>query len=102
MNLPQLPQDKANHLFYGALTFCLVLLIAHFLFPNDQIGFACLITVLSAIGKEANDAWINWETTGNPRQGPHGVELLDAVATISGGILAALPLLILQIPIIQG
>ncbi|CAB4240992.1 hypothetical protein UFOVP24_32 [uncultured Caudovirales phage] len=102
MNLPQLPQDKANHLAYGALTFSIVLLIAHFLFPNDQIGFACLITVLSAIGKEASDAWINWKATGDPMKGPHGVELLDAVATISGGALAGLPLLILQIPIIQG
>ena len=98
MNLPSLPRDKANHLFYGATTFSLVLLIAHFLFPADQIGFACLITVLSAIGKEVSDAWINWKTTGNPMQGPHGVELLDAIATISGGALAGLPLLILQIP----
>ena len=70
------------------------------MFPNDQIGFAGLITVLSAIGKEAHDAWVNWKTTGDPMQGPHGVELLDAVATISGGALAGLPLLILQIPII--
>jgi hypothetical protein len=100
MNLPQLPQDKANHLAYGALTFSIVLLLAHFMFPNDQIGFAGLITVLSAIGKEAHDAWVNWKTTGDPMQGPHGVELLDAVATISGGALAGLPLLILQIPII--
>lgn len=97
MNLPQLPQDKANHLAYGALTFCLVLLIAHFLFPNDQIGFAALVTVLSAVGKEAHDAWVNWKATGNPKKGPHGVELLDAVATISGGALAALPLFIIQI-----
>lgn len=102
MNLPSLPQDKANHLFYGAVTFCLVLLIAHFLFPANQIGFAGLITVLSAVGKEAHDAWVNWKTTGDPMKGPHGVELLDAVATISGGVLAALPIFILQIPIIQG
>ena len=97
MNLPQLPQDKANHLAYGALTFCLVFLVAHFLFPSDQIGFAALVTVLSSIGKEVHDAWVNWKATGNPMKGPHGVELLDAVATISGGALAALPLFIIQI-----
>ena len=68
------------------------------MFPNDQIGFACLITVLSAVGKEAHDAWVNWKTTGDSMQGPHGVEWLDAIATISGGALAALPLFILQIP----
>jgi hypothetical protein len=100
MNLPQLPQDKANHLAYGALTFCLVFLVAHFFFPSIQLGFAFLITVISAVGKEASDAWINWKATGDPMKGPHGVELLDAVATISGGVLASLPLLILQIPII--
>jgi hypothetical protein len=97
MNLPQLPKDKANHLAYGALTFSILLLIAHFLFPADQIGFAFLITVISAIGKEASDAWINWKATGDPMKGPHGVELLDAVATIFGGALAALPLFIIQI-----
>jgi len=98
MNLPQLPQDKANHLAYGALTFCLVFLVAHFLFPSIQLSFAFLVTVLSAIGKETNDALVNWKATGNPMKGPHGVELLDAVATISGGALAALPLFIIQIP----
>ena len=98
MNLPSLPQDKANHLAYGAAIFSVVLLLAHFAYPNYQIAIAGLTVVFIAFSKEANDARINWQATGNPMQGPHGVELLDAIATISGGILAALPLFILQIP----
>jgi hypothetical protein len=40
----------------------------------------------------ASDAWANYRATGTP---PHGVELLDAVATCAGGVLAALPLFII-------
>ena len=98
MSLPSLPQDKANHLAYGAAIFSVVLLLAHFAYPDYQIAIAGLTVVFIAFAKEANDARINWQATGKLTQGPHGVELWDAVATISGGILAALPLFILQIP----
>jgi hypothetical protein len=98
MELPSLPQDKANHLTYGAAIFSVALLLAHFVHPDYQIAIAGLTVVFIAFAKEANDARINWQTTGNPMQGPHGVELLDAIATIVGGVLAALPLFIIQIP----
>jgi hypothetical protein len=35
---------------------------------------------------------VNWKATGSIHEGPHGVEFMDALATIAGGILAALPL----------
>ena len=92
--LPSLPQDKANHLAYGAAIFSVALLAAHHLMPSHQVLIAGLVVLFMAVGKEANDAWINYKATGNPMQGPHGVELLDAVATCSGGVLAALPLFI--------
>jgi hypothetical protein len=86
MNLPQLPQDKANHLVYGAVIFCVALLVAH------SVLVAGLVVLVFAVGKEASDAWANYKATGTP---PHGVELLDAVATCAGGALAALPLFII-------
>ena len=94
MNLPQLPTDKANHFFYGAVFFNSALLVAHFAFPANQVLIACGFTIFMAIGKEVSDAVINWRATGDPMHGPHGVEVYDAVATCAGGALAALPLLI--------
>ena len=98
MDIPSLPQDKANHLAYGAAIFSLSLLLAHFTHVDYQIAIASLVVVFAAFAKEANDARINWQITGDPMHGPHGVEFLDAVATIVGGMLAALPLFIIQIP----
>jgi hypothetical protein len=92
MALPSLPQDKANHLAYGAVIFSVALLAAHHLVPSHQVLIAGLVVLFMAVGKEANDAWINYKATGAP---PHGVELLDAVATCAGGVLAALPLFII-------
>lgn len=97
MNLPQLPADKANHLFYGAVFFNSALLVAHFAFPANQVLIACAFTIFMALGKEVSDAVINWRATGDPMHGPHGVEVLDAVATCAGGALAALPLLITKL-----
>jgi hypothetical protein len=90
--LPSLPQDKANHLAYGAVIFSVALLAAHHLMPSHQVLIAGLVVLFMAVGKEASDAWANYRATGTP---PHGVELLDAVATCAGGVLAALPLFII-------
>jgi hypothetical protein len=62
------------------------LLVAH------SVLVAGLVVLVFAVGKEASDAWANYKATGTP---PHGVELLDAVATCAGGALAALPLFII-------
>jgi hypothetical protein len=85
MTLPQLPIDKANHAIYGALIFNVC-----FLFTHSAIVAGCVVAFF-AVFKEVSDAIINWRTTGDPMHGPHGVEVLDAVATCFGGVLAALP-----------
>lgn len=84
--LPQLPADKANHALYGAAVFvaCYAAL--------RSVPQALAMVVLVGVAKELSDALINRRATGNWRQGPHGVEALDAVATWLGGVLCALPL----------
>jgi hypothetical protein len=73
MNLPQLPQDKANHLIYGLVIFILV----HFFFG---VSAGLLAGTVAAVAKEVYD---KVSGKGNP-------ELLDALATIAGAVLGAL------------
>jgi len=90
MNLPQLPTDKANHAIYGAVIFNVA-----FLLTRSLLVSLCVVAVI-AVFKELSDAVINWRATGAPMHGPHGVEFLDAAATCFGGVLAALPLVVLR------
>lgn len=73
-----IPQDKANHVVYGAVVACAVSLLA-------GPGWAFLASVVVAVGKEISD-WYQ-----NTKGGSHGVEAYDAVATILGGVLVCLP-----------
>ena len=90
MTLFSLPQDKANHLAYGAIIFDVAFVATH------SLLVASSVVIVFAFGKEIMDAWSNYKATKNLMQGLHGVELLDAVATCSGGALAAIPLLIIN------
>jgi hypothetical protein len=90
MNLPQLPQDKANHALWGAIIFIAALAVTR------TPLIAAAVVVVAAAAKEASDAIINYRTTGDPMHGPHGVEFLDFAATCFGGVLAALPLVIMR------
>jgi hypothetical protein len=90
MNLPQLPPDKANHALYGALIFNVAFL------ASRSLAIASGVVAAFAVAKEISDAVINWRATGKLTQGPHGVEFLDAAATCFGGVLAALPLVVLH------
>jgi hypothetical protein len=90
MNLPQLPTDKANHAIYGAVIFD-----ACFLLTRSLLVSLCVMAVI-AVFKEVSDAFINWRATGDAMHGPHGVEFLDAAATCFGGILVALPLVLMR------
>jgi len=68
MNLPQLPADKASHVLYGMLIFCVFGLL------SPIIGLCAAIVIGAA--KEY------WDSKG------HGhVEFLDFAATAGGGIL---------------
>lgn len=80
-----IPHDKALHIIYGAVTFVIA-----YLFTTVWLGFAAVVAI--ACAKEVHDAFVNWKATGSIHEGPHGVEFMDALATIAGGILAALPL----------
>lgn len=87
--MPSLPQDKANHFLYGALIAKTILLAAP-LVGYDPQASALIGVAAIAVLKEASDALINKRATGDPMHGPHGVELLDAVATFTGALVVAL------------
>jgi hypothetical protein len=80
MNLPLLPQDKANHFVYGAL------IATTTSFFNLYI--AIVAVVLIGVGKEVLDWWQN------QRGATHGVEIMDAMATICGGLSVIAPQLL--------
>ena len=92
MNLPQLPQDKANHALTGAVIFSAALGAATLAAPSHAVLIAGAAVLLAAVGKEISDWVINRRAIARGAQPTHGVELLDAVATCFGGLLAALPL----------
>lgn len=87
MNLPQLRVDHANHFIYGNLIFTVlyfVFLATPFkLYAKD---LAAIGTAAFGFAKEGLDAFLNYRITGSYKQGPHGVELKDALATSAGGI----------------
>ena len=92
--LPIIPHDKALHIIYGAVVFCAGLLVAHALAPGYQLQIAAAAVAVVAVGKEAADRLANWRASKAGLRLPHGVEVLDVVATCAGGALVALPLLI--------
>ena len=82
LNLPLIPQDKANHAIYGA---CIALVVQQLATPD----IALLSAVACGVLKEAIDAALNWRARRTRREDllpPHGVEPLDAVATAAGGL----------------
>jgi hypothetical protein len=82
--MPQLPVDKANHALYGAL---LSLALYALLLPHTHFAhhFALAGAVLLGLAKEAADQIANLAAERAGRPPPHGVELLDALATAAGG-----------------
>jgi len=65
-------------------------------FASHSLAIASGVVAFMAVAKEISDAVINWRATGDAMRGPHGVEFLDAAATCFGGVLAALPLVVLR------
>lgn len=87
MQLISLPQDKANHVIYGALVTLIALAVFHMF--NVQLATALALAVCTMVGiaKEAVDHIRNMINIGKGKPAEHGVEFLDAVATIAGGLL---------------
>lgn len=88
MNLPQLPQDKANHFVYGAALYCALSLLhaacvlAEGLPPPVEylLRSVGLVVLVGAVG-------VGWEIWAK------GVrDWWDAVATAAGAAVAAVPL----------
>jgi hypothetical protein len=77
--MPQLPADKANHFFYGALIFLAALAVLRR--PDAAYG----LVVLAAAGKEVLDWLSNQRAVKAGLPPPHGVEFFDALATCAGG-----------------
>lgn len=84
MNLPQLSHDKANHAVYGAVIFA-VTYAAAALMRLPALQVACGMVVLLAVAKEVYDRANSTFHTPDP---------LDALATIGGGALCAIPVVI--------
>jgi hypothetical protein len=93
MKLPLLPQDKANHIVYGAVIFNIALVLSTLFGIGSGLLIASITVVVFAFGKEVVDYIRNRIDIDNGRFPNHSVDWLDAAATILGGILAILPML---------
>jgi len=78
MSLPVLPQDKANHFVYGAVIMALAALVVQ---PLQALAVVGAFAVL----KEGVDWWLN------RKGGKRGVEVLDVLATVAGGLIGLVP-----------
>jgi len=81
---PLIPQDKANHIAYGAAIACAATLL------HNPMHAAALVVAV-AFAKEAADWLLNRRAIAAGLPPPHGVELLDALATMAGGALVLIP-----------
>jgi hypothetical protein len=95
MPLPVIPQDKANHIVYGAIIFNVALCLSILFGVGSELLLAAIAVVVCAFGKELVDYIRNKIDIGKGKFPNHGVDWLDAAATILGGILAILPIYIL-------
>lgn len=84
MSLPLIPIDKANHIVYGAVIFAAA--YALFTFAGlPALPIAAGMVVIAAVAKEVWDRAHKETHTSDP---------LDALATIGGGALCSIPVII--------
>lgn len=81
--LPLIPQDKANHIAYGA-AIATVTLVASLLLGVHQAHGALIAAGLVAIVGAAKEVM-------DRRDPAHTPEVNDFLATLAGGVLVALP-----------
>lgn len=87
MQLISLPQDKANHVIYGALVALAALVMFHLFSVEHAPALALAVCATVGIAKEVVDYISNTLNLRAGRPAHHGVEFLDAVATVAGGVL---------------
>lgn len=89
MTLPLIPQDKANHMVYGAMIGLAAGAAAHVLGVHPA---ALPVIAAAAVGalKEIDDWLVNREARRQGLPAPHGVEFWDFGATALGGAAVSL------------
>lgn len=87
--LPMLPQDKANHLVYGAAFAVIGTYCAHQVGVHQPL-IPVILAALLGIAKELADWIMNQQAVSASLPPPHSVEFLDFAATACGGVLVAL------------
>lgn len=98
--LDKLTLDKSHHMIGGCLMGTAAA-IAAVLYGLPQVAgyVAILVAAIGGAGKELADAIANKRATGNwrgePVGTPHGVELMDFFATVAGGALVGVPVLLI-------
>lgn len=85
MPLPSLPQDKANHVIYGAVIALAAYWVGLLTMPEYAARIALAAAVVAGAGKEVADRLANLKAQRAGLPPPHGVELWDALATWAGG-----------------
>lgn len=90
MDLPLLPQDKANHACYGAVIFLLAVFVAQQLDLASPTIIALVFVACVGALKELADYLLNRRAIAAGLPPPHGVEFLDFAATTLGGFVCFL------------
>ncbi len=85
MNLPIIPQDKANHFVYGSAIAIAAGAVAEYMglpIVICSVGAAALF----GAAKEALDWYRNRKAKAAGATPTHGVEVADFLATVAGGV----------------
>jgi hypothetical protein len=89
MSLPLIPQDKANHVIYGALiALCGAIAAVQLGHPELAGWMANGVALAAGAVKELTDWLANRAAAAAHLPPPHSVELLDLAATWCGGLFA--------------
>jgi len=90
MNLPQLPQDKANHFAYGAAIGVISSFATIGLGHPELSRLVPLVAAgLAGAVKELADWLQNRQTVKSGGPPTHDVDVLDFLATLCGGLLVS-------------
>ena len=104
--LPVIVQDKANHFIYGSIisTVSMVILYmflnTHFEHNNLMLviaGFGVISAILMSIAKEISDYISNKKLISQGNKPTHGVEVKDAIYTALGGVVPAVPVIMVHL-----
>ena len=83
-----IPPDKVLHLQAGTCV-ALAAAIGATIFHRDPFWYVALLPLVVGILKELNDLRLNMAAQRKGEPAPHGVEVLDALATAVPGFLLA-------------